>query len=285
MEEAEVNLGAELSFSQIQERLTEMLSVFDSFCKENGFRYYMAYGTLLGAVRHGGFIPWDDDIDVVMPRADYERFIEFDSISNDCVIVTYSKEHDYYHPYAYCNLADTKTYMYEHSALKSTGKGLFIDVFPLDGLPSNRKRALKRIDIITQVARLSSYSNQALPEGVSLKKAIKRTLMRITRLLGPYRLAYLVDKMASRYPFDESDWCAQMVLKVYASENELHKTALYKSATNIAFNGFSFMAPSGFEEVLEDCYGDYMKLPPIEQRTPHHNYTVYWRKVQDDNRQ
>lgn len=270
-------LASELSLSQIQKRLSEMLYEFHEFCKTNHLRYFIAYGTLLGAVRHGGFIPWDDDIDVVMPRSDYERLLSFDSISNDCDIVSYKKDLGYYHPYAYCNIADKKTYMIEHSAQRSTKKGLFIDVFPLDGLPSSYNSALRYINTVTTLARIVSYSNQSAPRGVSPKSVVKRLIICITHMIGPYRAAALLEKLARRYDYDGSEFCAQMVLKAYPSEKELRKTSLFDDQVLLKFADYEVFGPIGYKDVLASCYGDYMKLPPVSQRNPHHNYAVHWR--------
>lgn len=267
----------ELKLPQVQDRLCVLLAQFDSFCRRNHLRYYLAYGTLLGAVRHHGFIPWDDDVDIWMPRPDYMKLLEFELISDELKIVSYRNQNGYFHPYSYCNLADTKTVSVERAARKPTGKGLFIDIFPLDGLPNNHALAMVWGRAVLGVAKLSAYVNQAKPAPDSPKHAIKNLIMSICHCLPSGMLASLANWLAQRYPYEESRYCANLVNKVYPFGRELQKVAWYKKSEYLNFGKYAFCVSFSYDETLTQLYGNYMQLPPAKDRVPHHAYSVFWK--------
>lgn len=135
--------------NELQKKLVDILSWFHNLCNNNNLNYYAIGGTALGAIRHGGFIPWDDDIDVGMPRTDYEKFIK---IANK-----YSKKYAIEYPginkdflYPYAKIYDTQTTLIENKRYKIK-RGIYIDVFPLDGIGNTKKESLKnfkKIDIL-----------------------------------------------------------------------------------------------------------------------------------------
>lgn len=123
-----------MTIQAVQAEERRLLSALDSFCRENELRYFMAYGTLLGSVRHSGFIPWDDDADVYMPRPDYEKLLEIGFDGEGCRLVRPAEE-DATTPYA--KIMSTTTVFREAFAKKHPNSGIFIDLFPLDGVPED----------------------------------------------------------------------------------------------------------------------------------------------------
>lgn len=144
--------------NSLQEKLLGMLSWFDSFCRKNGLRYYVLGGTMLGTIRHNGFIPWDDDIDVGLPRADYEKFC--DMVSNqtygDYVVETVHSADPAY-SYTYTKVFDTTTTLIENLKEKLV-RGIYLDIFPLDGIGDSEKDALRLYRNIS--IKLNFYSTR-----------------------------------------------------------------------------------------------------------------------------
>lgn len=266
-----------LSLDDIHKRLTSMLEDFDSFCCANSLRYYLGYGSLIGAIRHGGFIPWDDDIDLVMPRPDYERLINYDDINENLKIVSYKNSQGYYHPYAYCNIADTRTVMVEHNARKPTGKGLFIDVFPLDGLPDDYRQACNWGNHVMFWTRLLCYKNAALPKIKSFRSVLRLMGITVARFIPTSFLINRVDQMSKAYSFEESHFCTQLANKCYPIEREVQIRDDYSGISDeyTMFEGKKARIPKGFHRILTVCYGDYMTPPPVADQKGHHGFDVY----------
>ena len=158
-----------LSLDEIHSLLLKMLVEFDAFCEEHKLTYYLTAGTLLGAVRHDGFIPWDDDADIVMPRKDYEKLLSFNSITPDIDIISFkNKSSAHYHPFPYIDLSYNKTIEKPQTLKINTNKGQFIDIFPLDSIPDNSLLECVqriRLSFLTKM-RICSISTYRKPNSV-----------------------------------------------------------------------------------------------------------------------
>lgn len=159
-----------LSISEIQTEELRLLNVFADYCEAQDLRYYIGYGTLLGAVRHGGFIPWDDDVDVLMPRKDYDRFCEFAPKLLDSFTLAPFEQG----AAAFAKLISTRTRFYEEGLARSDSYGIFLDIFPLDGVKGNACR--KRFRLVNYLTRLYGvtygldWSHRSLMEPRNLAK-------------------------------------------------------------------------------------------------------------------
>ena len=167
----------QISADELKEIQLNLLNNIDHFCKSNGIQYFLAYGTLIGAIRHDGFIPWDDDIDIAMPRPDYDRFIKkFNAYSKDYQVEDYSITDNYPTPFA--KVIDTRTEM-RMTLYNQRSSGVYIDVFPIDGIGNANQ--------IKQTIRLNKFLNT--------KKAVingKRTFSKnIMLLLGKIVLSFI----------------------------------------------------------------------------------------------
>lgn len=268
--------GSSYSLEQIQKRLLEMMTKFDIFCKEHGIRYFLAGGTLLGAVRHKGFIPWDDDVDILVPRADYEKLLTFDCIDENLDIVSYKKPGKYYHPYPYCNIADRRTVMYEHNTKCLTGKGLFLDIFPLDFVPENdreRKKFYRKLIVFRYLKGLPMNPYRKI-------RTLKDICMNICSfILGGFdeiKMTKRIDELASMYQNHPSSMCA--ALFVGPLDKLTWKTFDYAEVLRTKFEDKEFDIPVNYDEVLTVQYGDYMTPPPVSEQAPHHGVDVFDRK-------
>ena len=162
----------QLKLEEIQEQSVKILYALDSICRQEGIKYFLAYGTLLGAVRHNGFIPWDDDIDVMMPREDYERFEEY-CINNSeelYPIALFSQKTESRYPYVINRLCDIR-YSIIRDDEEDCGMGLFVDIYPLDGMGNTINEA---VAIERRVHPLSSMFCQSSKKYIKIGSTRKK---------------------------------------------------------------------------------------------------------------
>ena len=250
----------ELSLDERKKILLEILKDIDAFCKKEKITYYLDSGTLLGAVRHKGFILWDDDIDIAMPRDDYERFrLLFNS--EKCIVFSHKTKKDYY--YQFVKVKYRRSSIIETDIPQIEGLGVNIDVFPLDGMPDNL--ILRRIHqdylmLLNKVRALNVHLNDRAPS--VLKFAFRwKWLIRRT------------DNSGKRFDMSKSKYCGNIVVT-----NVRHKEIPIKCFAGTEYLDFEdgkYPAPAGYDEYLRMLYGDYMKLPPKEKQVVCHNTRAF----------
>lgn len=253
-----------------QMKLLEILVYFRDFCDSHNLRFYLAGGTSIGAVRHHGFIPWDDDIDVQMPRDDYEKLLkiwdkEADTSRFVCEYPTKKKCTGF--PMAVIRSVNT-TCIYEHSVDLDICQGLKIDVEFLDGVPNN---ALSRKINMLAASMLALFRAQRVP---NQKPPVIRLLSRILLGIFPTRslrwhIAHLCEKRISHWKFGESTNVRYLQWGVMPSR-------CYNKTKYVDFEGYKMPIPEGYHEILTADYGDYMQFPPEDKRVPlTHNLVFY----------
>ena len=268
----------EITSEELKEILVEMLVDIDEYCAANNLKYFLAYGTLLGAVRHKGFIPWDDDIDIMMPRQDDERFISsFNSCSrkNYIEVISHQMEKKYYLAYAKVVHKDT---MVEEAVRSNYHIGAFIDVFPIDNLSNELETARKEFDSISLYRNILNIKNMTTRKGRSIIKNLVVILGNV--LLMPFPKSYFItaiDKRAKKNEgIKEPKFLANIVLGVYG-EKEIMPTEWLRTEIKVDFEGRKFNIPENYDLILSQLYGDYMVLPPIEKRITHHGIKAWWK--------
>ena len=257
-----------LSHDEIKKHLLEMFRIFDRLCKENDLRYSLAGGSLLGAVRHHGFIPWDDDIDVGMPRPDYEKLcILVRGKSMDDGHISFVSEHDEDWPFPFMKMLDDRVHV-DYEYLKA-GKydSIWIDIFPVDGMPED-ERALsehfKKLDFRRKMLAMSlADSNKGTTRG---RMMVKKMLRPLFFILGPKFWKNSISKLSKRYGFDESGHVGISAWGLYGPGESVTKNTL---CTDMEFEGMTASCTVQWDEYLTGIYGDYMQLPPEEKRVPH----------------
>lgn len=265
----------ELELEEIKEIELSILKHIKNVCEENNIRYYLSNGTLLGAIRHKGFIPWDDDIDIFMPRTDYMKLMEIleNGFQYKCLSI-YNKN-DYYYPFA--KVVDTSTILIEKNHEKKiSGLGVYVDVFPIDGIPKSDikvKFHFRRMLIYRTILYLSLFST-CPPSSNKWKFILKYIVWSFSRLFNWRNIIKTIDKHAMRYDFDNSEKVACIVGSY--GKNEIVEKAIFDKGIQVEFEGESFTAPVGYDDYLTNLYGDYMQLPPIEKRVSHHNFVAYY---------
>lgn len=262
---------------EIKERQINLLNALDEFCRKNNIVYYLAYGTLLGAVRHKGYIPWDDDIDVMMPREDFNRFVKL--FKDDQYIIGYTETVKDW-PFLFGKLFDNDTILYEDLDYKHVPYGINIDIFPLDYAPENK---IKRFFYHKKIwLYCCMFSVQITDVNIMTNNTKKRVMCMLKKLI-PFniqqikkRVEAIVNKHNDRY----RNVGYSFVLGLNAKkEIAMYENDLFDGITQLSFEGKKYFAPKKYHEILTIMYNDYMKLPPIEQQVTHHSYKVYKKNV------
>lgn len=256
----------ELDNNEIKNIIFEILCVFSEFCDEHDLRYYLCGGTLLGAVRHKGFIPWDDDIDVMMPRPDYERLhvlMRKEAIKPYYKLISIEAGNSFW-PFA--KILDTRTHI--ECQYTTADKCLWIDIFPMDGLPNNKKKSDKLLSRAPLLKIWFGRCTAKIGTGKGwFRKIIKIPIIILLRLYTPDRIARKMDNLARQYDFNKSEYVGGVAWSL--GPQERMKKIDYLPYCDVEFCGRKFHAPACWDYYLTKLYGDYMKLPPENQRINH----------------
>lgn len=266
----------ELTTEELKTVIFQILLYFRDLCQTLDLKYYLMGGTLLGAVRHGGFIPWDDDIDVMMPRSDYDKLVTYYSEhKNDrYYLMDWKLDKEYSLPIG--KLIDTETSLVSNTMRTGAKAGAFIDIFPLDRIKDKDDLAQRR----EKLGALNTYINvfgRMLPEDYKEEKSKwswKEALVYYSHgIHGWRRMISEYEKICREYNAQETDYSAYISWLLY--ERELWTDDVLGEGVPVQFEGEEFTAPTQYDQFLTTVYGDYMQLPPEEKRITRHNFTVY----------
>ena len=245
----------------------EILREFDRICKKNDLKYSLAYGTLIGAVRHKGFIPWDDDIDIVMPRSDYEKLrLLWASESSSCYFIQDYRE-DLYYPNNFMKIRKNNTaYIQGDNEFNANyHTGIFIDIFPMDRLaPSGFKRKKQYIAFILNLLYSRGYK--------SGKKGLY-DLVESILLIPPRRSFFFLRRKTEEYyrKWNFNDRLSLVSACTYEYCRMYFDSDLFNDIIELPFEGFNFSCTSKYDDFLRKCYGDYLEMPPENERIWKHN--------------
>ena len=248
----------------------QMLTAFVEVCERLNLKYYLVEGTLLGAVRHHGFIPWDDDIDVGMPRADYERFLrEAQALLPEYYFVQSLYSEPEYHA-SFAKIRDSRTTFVESSVKKRPiNHGVYIDIFPLDYVPKSEwlRRCIKYANIICTL-RIVQVFTLPLRKTSILKLILRGGVQMLSKLCFP-KLQQAVAAQTELFKACKSS----TLVTIYGSawgEREVVPATWYGEGCYLTFEGLDVRVPSEYDKLLTQIYGDYMTPPPVEQQVGHH---------------
>ena len=267
----------ELSTEEIKRIEIEILSNVHDFCVENGIRYILFAGSLLGAIRHKGIIPWDDDIDIAMSRPDYDRFVT--AYQDERFIVkTIDNCDDYI--FTFSKVIDTKTILIENKTEQSE-IGVNIDIFPLDGLPGDAEEAAIAADKSLRYKNLISIKQMKYRKGRRFSKNITLFFGKLALLPFSYRrLNELAINYAKHYPYEDAKYIAN--LSWGSGKRGLMKKEWVLNRSLVSFENIKCYIPDCYDEFLTRRYGDYMTPPPVEERKSHHMFKVYYKDTRKE---
>ena len=259
-----------LSVKEIKVKQLYILDEVVKFCNENNITYFLCGGTLLGAIRHKGYIPWDDDLDLMMPRKDYEEFV--DKFSHPDINLNSSRiSDDYYYPFL--KLEDKHTEMKEHIFIgQNRNLGVNIDIFPLDVMPNDSKALkafLKRMFFLRKCLKLKRVKITGVKVDDFLRKIGRKIMMR-------YTVQEFNEKLTSAALKYKDQNTGYMGIVVWGyGRKEYCRTEIFDGKVEVEFEGKKYFAPVGYDEYLTNVYGDYMQLPPIEKQVRPHLFEAY----------
>lgn len=254
---------------ELRELQMQAMDVIDAFCKKNNLNYSLAGGTMIGVVRHKGYIPWDDDIDIYMPRKDYDIFLKtFDGFNQRYRVYEWRN-----YPgmeVLFAKVGDTKTKLSEQGTFREYG--VYVDVFPLDGVSDDEK--VQRRIFKTKVALyiLAHAKSQRYPANSSTKNKLRWIASRLWPLSK--RMTFkLITKLVQQWPNAKN--VTNLVCAAPNNPYDAFPLSSFMPTHATAFENRSYQIMDGYQVYLTRRYGDYMKLPPEDQRVQAHDLIAY----------
>lgn len=247
----------------------ELMKMVDELCSELNLTYYIIGGTLLGAVRHDGFIPWDPDIDIAMPRKDYETIRNYfdENESERYFYQHYSTEKNHLSPHALIKIKDSHVmFKSADTPYKPKYDGIYLDIFPLDNAPLSQKLQKRQMQRIKWLKKIIYFkAGYTYPSNNLITIIMKKC---ISVLLTPWSFSFLnkkLDKTMQKYNGKSSEYWVSMASH-YSYWKQLMPKSIYGKPERINFEGLSLLAPAQTHDYLTRIYKNYMELPPEEQR-------------------
>ncbi len=271
----------QLTLQDVQKVSLEIFLDVHEFCMKNGIKYCMSGGTLLGAVRHKGFIPWDDDVDLFMLRPDYDRFISTYK-SDRYVLLTMENNKDYFLPYAHVADMDQTVIEYNYDPFSRKKTGVKIDIFPLETVSNDEREFDKQFKKGCRLWKVFARARTAFwkfSKDKSLKYNAGLLARKIVTLGGRlvYCLSHLIDKNARKYEFGATDYVGLLSFPVLRAKQR-HRLDVFADTVLLDFEGHKVCAPIKYEEFLTTAFGsDYMTPPPEDQRVGPHTMRIYYK--------
>ncbi|CDC41190.1 licD1 protein [Firmicutes bacterium CAG:449] len=259
--EIQMKKNKKLSNEEVKKELMKMLVYLDDFCKKNNIEYSIFYGTLLGSIRHNGFIPWDDDIDVVMTYDNYMKFKKSFVDNKEYSLFYYGKQKDYFYPYMKLN--NNKTRLFENHTYGIDGYGITLDIFPFVKINQKECKKINKKVIVHKKLAYCRFATIPLDGHENFINKIRKTFFFIiSRFYSKKKLCEIAEKQI----YNQTDECN--IWYCPCSKTIFNKNIFEKYSMK-NFEGSLFKAVYDSDYVLKELYGDYRKLPPLNKRTSH----------------
>ena len=264
--------------SEIQQMELGIMEYIHEVCQKIGVKYFLAYGSLIGAVRHQGFIPWDDDMDICMLRDDYEKLQDYLIAHPDERYEVMSYKNNINYVYPFMKIQDNHTYLVEEDVRIDSNMGIYVDVFPVDGYEDDQVFKNKMTKIIKK-RQLSCYTFK----GITNTKSVVNSMIRYISVIIFYftntnKYVSQIDELAKSRKVDDYELVDYVVYK--DMNKPVWKREWLEQVEAGSFEGKEFMIPKHYHEILTSDYGNYMQLPPVEQQVSHHDFKL-WKIVEN----
>lgn len=263
----------ELNIDEVHAVTLDILKKIDELTAKLGLSYYMAYGSLIGVVRHQGFIPWDDDLDIMMRRADYEKFLMYCNEHEEELYPyrLFSNRNNENYPHMIARFCNVEYPVVVNNEIPC-GMGVFVDIYPLDGMGNSRKVWKKMMRTRQQLIAGSYYATREKFEIPKKKYRIvdKYLLYLFAKWKGKKYFLDRLEQYKNCFSWDESRYVGCIVW-----EPEMFEKEYFEETARLPFCDMQVMVPKEYDKLLHTSYGNYMELPPEDARHPQHNYKAY----------
>lgn len=273
-------MKTKVTITEQRKIMIDILSYIDRICRENDIDYSLYAGTLLGAIRHQGFIPWDDDIDILLPRKSYEKLLAILK-KDDCdyLLLDYNTP-NYRYPFA--KLCSRETY--QNSPMREVDEyGIFVDIFPYDNLPNDpfeREQFIRTAWSMSENAvkgNFYTYSASKYWIGSLIKKVVFfPRFLKLRMQKDTYSRLKELDDFMKKYQNSETEFMG-FVPWPYETGTEINESSYFKEFEKYKFEGNYYQGVKNYDGYLTKLYGNYMELPPEKDRENHSYYTWYWK--------
>lgn len=276
-------MSKEIMMKEMQEISLEILKLIADICETQKLRYYLMYGTLIGAVRHQGYIPWDDDVDIMMPRPDYDKLLSYLTahLENYPHLKVFNHDTCAEYPYMITRISDDRYHIVMENE-EDYGMGIFIDIYPFDGLGNEKEEALK---YGLKGDRLSSLCYQATRKRFAIentksffRKIIKYPVFVYSKIRGKEQFQGKLESLARKKDYDKSVFVG-CVVWLSGGGKDIFKRKWFDEYIMLPFDKYEFRVPKEYDKILKHIYGNYMELPPEKDRVGHHGYRVYSKSI------
>lgn len=264
-----------IELEELKQIELNMMQEINKVCQDNGIHYYMVGGTLLGAVRHKGFIPWDDDIDIAMPRKDFEKFCAALKEKKFNYEVQFYDNVDNY-GYASPKIVDKRTVLVDYKLGFGREEGsVFIDVFLYDGMGENLREAYMRYFFLKIFKKMVFLSKRNFKMESAVKSIVFFLPCAVCKLIGAKRLNIFYNKLCAKHDFYNSEYVACVAGRY--GKREVFKRKIFEKTIAMTFENLRLQAPQEYKTYLTSIYGDYMKLPSKEKQVSNHTSEEWWK--------
>ena len=259
---------SEKNTMRMQQIGLEMVKCFDLFCKKNNLKYFLCGGCCIGAIRHKGFIPWDDDVDIFMMREDFEKLKYLWKDTEDYEIQYNRLDKPAYSTILTIHDKNT-TYIKTGFHDRDVSQGVAMDIFPLDYAPQGIKRKIQMFWAI--IFSIYSVSRAPLNHGNLIKTIGNILLGVVPSMRARYKIAKFAEKQMSKYKEKNCNYITELCAGLHYMKNDYDKD-IFDNAVYVEFEDTQLPIPEGYNRYLTKAFGDYMVLPPLEKRENHHAY-------------
>lgn len=263
-----------IELNEQKKLMTEMLDYIHKICVKNNINYTLVGGSLIGAIRHKGIIPWDDDIDIGLTNKEFNKLIELLKTNKSKYKLLYIDSKNYLYPFA--KLVDTSTVLIEKKILEIDDYGVYVDIFEYNNFPNSKLIGWLHYQKIKFYKILLGRCSLKKNEG----NLIKRGIGFIAKKIGIKKLLNKYNKLNRKYNKKNCDYLI-INWTAYGLKNEIQKKEYFNKYKIVKFEGIRAMITNNYHEVLNTTFGDYMKLPPVEKRISHHNTDIYWKDTNE----